>query len=217
MADRTGCGGDAAARQRLTGADLPSGVRLLATRLAPLDQRWPPAPSAGQRLPGRRQSAVLALLTAADDPDLVLTERAATLRHHAGQISFPGGGREPTDDSPAATALREAREEIGLGSERVHLLGQLRPRDALVSANRVVPVVGLWPDDGTVGVRDPHEVESVLRWSLADLADPSHRLSVRHPGGGTGPAWRIGGLVMCDRVIDVPPRFRRDLNPPAGL
>ncbi|MBV9723047.1 MAG: CoA pyrophosphatase, partial [Mycobacterium sp.] len=57
--------------------------------------------------------------------DLLLTVRAATLRHHAGQAAFPGGASDPGDDGPVATALREAREETGIDTARLHPLATL--------------------------------------------------------------------------------------------
>jgi ADP-ribose pyrophosphatase YjhB (NUDIX family) len=84
-------------------------------------------------------------------PSLILTKRASTLRHHAGQISFPGGGREPGDDSPAATALRETTEEIGIPADAIYLLGQLQPQELAVSHNTVIPLVGVWADGDSGG------------------------------------------------------------------
>ncbi len=210
----------------------PGWVHPLAACLAPIDDGWSHA-----AIPGQRQSAVLALFSRNDDPDLVLTIRSAALSHHAGQISFPGGGREPDDASPCATALRETAEEVGLAPELVQPLGQLHPRDARVSANLVVPIVGLWPGDSPIGVGDPAEVDTVLRWSVSNLADPAHRATARHPGGGSGPAWIMGDLVLWgltafivdallrlgdweqpwdkDHIIEVPARFRRDSGRPA--
>ena len=57
-----------------------------------------------------------------DDADLLLTVRASTLHHHAGQAAFPGGASDPTDDGPVATALREAHEETGIDISRLHSL-----------------------------------------------------------------------------------------------
>jgi 8-oxo-dGTP pyrophosphatase MutT (NUDIX family) len=72
-----------------------------------------------------RAAAVLVGLVAREEPHLLFTKRAANLRVHAGQVSFPGGKRDPADASPLATALREAQEEIGLAPELVRPLGYL--------------------------------------------------------------------------------------------
>ncbi|MCW2587089.1 MAG: hypothetical protein JWN55_2605, partial [Frankiales bacterium] len=75
---------------------------------------------------GGRDSAVLVLFgEGPDGPDLLLIERAATLRSHAGQPAFPGGAQDPEDDGPVAAALREAQEEVGLDPASVDVLGQL--------------------------------------------------------------------------------------------
>jgi 8-oxo-dGTP pyrophosphatase MutT (NUDIX family) len=73
-----------------------------------------------------REAAVLVPLT--DGPDgvqVLLTERASGLRSYPGQVTFPGGAKDPTDADPTATALREAREEVGLDPASVHILGSL--------------------------------------------------------------------------------------------
>ena len=203
---------------------MPVWADFLIGRLDPLETAWTPPHE------GERPSAVLALLSSSEDPDLVLTLRAAGLEYHGGQISLPVGGREPEDDSPTDTALREAREEIGLLPSCVHPVGQLHTRDILVSQNRVVPVVGLWSGSDPIRVCDEVEVEQVFRWSVSDLADPANRVTARHPRGNMGPAWQIGDLFLwgftanivdvllrlggwerpwdVDRIVDVPPRFR---------
>jgi 8-oxo-dGTP pyrophosphatase MutT (NUDIX family) len=202
-------------------------VDRLARRLRPLDPGWP---TGG---PGQRASAVLALLSESADPDLVLTVRAAGLAHHGGQISLPGGGREPGDARPADTALRETREEIGLSPDQVRPLGQMGLRQIPVSGNQVIPVVGLWSGQAAVAPYDLGEVAQVVRWPIADLADPAHRVTARHPRGGAGPAWRFADLFLwgftawvvdallelggwwqpwdATRVADVPARFRSDV------
>jgi 8-oxo-dGTP pyrophosphatase MutT (NUDIX family) len=210
-----------------SGAGVPEWAGGLAQRLQPLDPAWRPDGT------GQRASAVLALLTRSADPDLVLTVRAVGLAHHGGQISLPGGGREAGDARPLDTALRETREEIGLGPDQVQPLGQMGLRQIPVSGNRVIPVVGLWSGRVPVAPGDPAEVAQVVRWPIADLADPAHRLTARHPRGGAGPAWRFDDLFLwgftawvvdallelggwwrpwdATRVADVPARFRSDV------
>ena len=205
-------------------AGMPGWVGRLCDRLDPVERSW------AQPHSGERPSAVLALLSVSEDPDLVLTLRAAGLDHHPGQISLPGGGREPGDVSPTDTAVREADEEIGLSPACVRSVGQLHTRDIVVSRNRVVPIVGLWSGTDPITVCDKAEVEKILRWTLSDLADPANRVTARHPRGNAGPAWQMGDLFLWgftaavvdvllrlggwerdwdkDRIVDVPPRFR---------
>ena len=92
---------------------------------------------------------------------------------HSGQVAFPGGRRDPADSDAAATALREAQEEIGLDPKQVRLLGKLRPLQT-TSNYLVTSFVGEipWPLDLTP---DPVEVARVFHIPLAWLADPTHR------------------------------------------
>ena len=89
------------------------------------------------------QAAVLVpIVDHADGLTVLLTQRGAFLKDHPGQISFPGGRSEETDDDSTATALRESEEEIGLDPNQVQILGNL---DVCLTGTgfRVVPVVGL--------------------------------------------------------------------------
>ena len=83
-----------------------------------------------------------------DDADLLLTVRASTLRHHAGQAAFPGGAADPGDDGPVATALREAHEETGIDPGRLHPLATLERMFIPPSGFHVVPVLAYSPDPG---------------------------------------------------------------------
>ncbi len=88
-----------------------------------------------------RPAAVLVPLIERDDQiNLVLTKRSAALKHHPGQISFPGGKVDASDNGPVAAALREAQEEIGLASDQVELLGSL-PNHETVTGFDVFPFV----------------------------------------------------------------------------
>ncbi|RBC30589.1 CoA pyrophosphatase, partial [Xanthomonas oryzae pv. oryzae] len=107
---------------------------------------------------------------------VLLTRRTDSLRHHAGQVSFPGGRMEPSDADAAAAALRESCEEIALGAQQVHALGYLDPF-LTVSGFRVTPVVAVI-DPAFVAVPQPDEVADVFEVPLAYLMDPDNLRSV---------------------------------------
>lgn len=98
-------------------------------------------------------------------PRVILTVRSAGLRAHGGQISFPGGRVEDGDQFPDGTALREAREEIGLLSEGVEVIGYLDDYPT-VTKFRVTPVVALVRDEQIL-VPDPIEVSEIFEVPLA--------------------------------------------------
>ncbi|MFW3170111.1 NUDIX hydrolase [Geodermatophilus sp. CPCC 206100] len=144
-----------------------------------------------------RRSAVLILF--GEGPrgaDVLLIEKSAHLRTHAGQPAFPGGGVDPGDDYPVGTALREAEEEAGIDPDGVRVLATLPELFLGPSDNLVVPVVGWWDDPRDVSVGDPREVARVARVPLADLVDPANRFRTRHPSGYVGPAFGVAGMVV---------------------
>jgi 8-oxo-dGTP pyrophosphatase MutT (NUDIX family) len=107
-----------------------------------------------------------------DEPGLVFTERRADLRRHAGEISFPGGRRDEDDADLAATALREAQEEIGLDPAQVEIGEALPPTKTFVTGYLVHPFVGRIPPPGELDLRpNPTEVETVLTFSLELLRE----------------------------------------------
>ena len=105
------------------------------------------------------------------DLTVLLTLRADSLTHHAGQIAFPGGRLEAGDADAIAAALREAEEEIGLKREHVEVFGCL-PDHAVITGFRVTPVVGL-VRPGFELVLDPTEVAGTFEAPLRHLLDPS--------------------------------------------
>jgi 8-oxo-dGTP pyrophosphatase MutT (NUDIX family) len=116
---------------------------------------------------GTEAAVLLALFGWPDDPGLIFTERRADLRRHAGEVSFPGGRRDEEDADLAATALREAEEEIGLDPASVEISGALPPTGTFVTGYRIQPFVGLIPDPRELDLTpNPQEVETVLAYSL---------------------------------------------------
>ena len=115
-------------------------------------------------------------------PTVFLTRRNDGLRHHAGQVSFPGGRIELGDASPAAAALREAHEEVGLEAAQFTPLGYLDP--LLTNTGfRVVPLLGLIAP-GFVAVPDPGEVAETFEVRLDMLLDPLRLEKKQFQSGG---------------------------------
>jgi len=107
-----------------------------------------------------------------DDPGLIFTERRADLRRHAGEISFPGGRKDDADADLAATALREADEEIGLDPSLVELGEELPTAGTFVTGYRIHPFVGRIPRPSELDLQpNPAEVETVLTFSLDVLRE----------------------------------------------
>lgn len=101
---------------------------------------------------------------------VILTKRASHLKHHPGQIAFPGGKQDETDKSVQAAALREAYEEIGLPVENVSILGTL-PTHETVTGFQVTPVVGFIKSRFEMTL-EPDEVDETFHVPLAHVTDP---------------------------------------------
>ncbi|WP_102929386.1 CoA pyrophosphatase [Streptomyces diastaticus] len=171
-----------------------------------LSRFLPPADGAG------RQSAVLILFgdgssegpdgeEAGRGPELLLMERAGSLRSHPGQPAFPGGALDPEDgdprgDGPLRAALREAEEETGLDPSGVQLFGVLPKLYIPVSGFVVTPVLAWWREPTPVGVVDPAETARVFKVPVADLTDPANRVTTIHPSGHRGPAFLVESALV---------------------
>lgn len=129
----------------------------------------------GHRPPEGRVLRPAAVLVALADgtmgPELVLTKRSSALRHHPGQIAFPGGKQDPGDPSSEATALREAHEEIGLDPAQVELIGRM-PTHETVTGFAITPIIARINGPFTP-IPETGEVEEVFRVPFTHVADPA--------------------------------------------
>jgi 8-oxo-dGTP pyrophosphatase MutT (NUDIX family) len=137
----------------------------------------------------------------------VLTERHNDLSRHAGEISFPGGRRDPQDPDLVATALREADEEIGLPPDKVKIVGGLQPTPTMVTGYAIYPFVGMipasqkWRPNGG-------EVEQVLELSLPALTAGYERRRIVRRGM---PIWTDTYVVDEHLVWGATARILADL------
>lgn len=112
-----------------------------------------------------------AVLVAVSDAGLILTKRASHLKHHPGQIAFPGGKVEDSDADTTAAALREATEEIGLPANRVQVIGVLACHET-VTAYQITPILGIVRDVFDPKP-DPNEVAEVFTVPLSHVLNPA--------------------------------------------
>jgi len=157
---------------------------------------------------GGREAAVLVLFSGPldsssgglpDDADLLVTVRASTLRHHAGQAAFPGGAADPGDEGPIHTALREAKEETGIDAGRLQPLATLEKLFIPPSGFHVVPVLAYSPDPGPVAVVDESETAIVARVPVRAFINPENRLMVYRKQNTrklAGPAFLLNEMLV---------------------
>lgn len=134
-----------------------------------------------------------------DDADLLVTVRASTLRHHAGQAAFPGGAADPGDEGPIHTALREAGEETGIDAGRLAPLATLEKMFIPPSGFHVVPVLAYSPDPGPVAVVDESETAIVARVPVRAFINPENRLMVYRKENTrrlAGPAFLLNEMLV---------------------
>jgi 8-oxo-dGTP pyrophosphatase MutT (NUDIX family) len=166
----------------------------------------PPPPATG----GRRSAVLILFGEGPGGPDVLLIERSARLRKHAGQPAFPGGAMDPGDGGPEGTALRESAEEVGLDPSGVQVVTLLPELFLPPTGFLVTPVLAWWHTPAPVGVVDAGEVARVERVPIAELVDPANRCRVRGPSGYAGPAFTVRGMVVwgftaavLDRVLEL--------------
>lgn len=157
----------------------------LSAQLFPLGTSLSELPVGGYRPDSERRpraAAVLVGVTSDDDPCIVLTLRSRQLEHHAGQVSFPGGGRDAPGESAVETALREAWEEAGISERRARPLGYLGRYDTITGYRMTAVVASL--DPGIHFRPDHNEVESVFTVPLAHVVDSARfRRDIVHYAG----------------------------------
>ena len=140
-----------------------------------------------QRLPNdsaqhKADAAVLMAMTREDIPRLILTQRAAHLKSHAGEVAFPGGKRDKTDSSLIYTALREAQEEIDLNPQDVEVVGELGIFTSRVGI-KVKPIIGLL-DDIPHLTPSPDEIDSIFTVPLDVFLQqkPNYQHKIKYMG-----------------------------------
>ncbi|MBC7983203.1 MAG: CoA pyrophosphatase [Candidatus Obscuribacterales bacterium] len=145
----------------------------------------------------RRAAVLIPIVDRPDGLTVLLTERAAHLKNHAGQISFPGGRLEGDNETPLEAALRETEEEIGLDREFITIAGYLESH-LIFTGFHVVPVVG-FVRPGFSLQPDPTEVADVFEVPLTHLLDTiNHGTRAREVAGG---AIQIYNIPYQQRVI----------------
>ena len=132
--------------------------------------------------PSRLAAVLMPIIEVDEQLYLLFTRRTETMADHRGQVSFPGGSREPEDINLVNTAMRETWEELGIPASEITVLGCLEPR-RLVSGFLVTPVIGLinWPIE--IKIFHP-EVAKVFMIPVDWLADPMNRYLMDHEYNG---------------------------------
>jgi 8-oxo-dGTP pyrophosphatase MutT (NUDIX family) len=129
-------------------------------------------------------------------PDVLLIRRSDGLLSHPGQVAFPGGAVDASDDGPVAAALREAAEEVGVDPAGVRPVALFPELYIPPSQFVVTPVLAHWYRPCEVSPVDLGETAAVARVPISVLTDPANRFSVRHPSGWVGPAFALPEMLV---------------------
>ncbi|HEX9411849.1 MAG TPA: CoA pyrophosphatase [Actinomycetota bacterium] len=177
-----------------------------------------PAPSVTLPASTSPAAVLVPVLGAAPEPRVVFTKRTETLSRHAGEISFPGGLADPGEEL-AATALREAQEELGLAPSDVELVGSLPPVHTHVTGILIVPFVGfLWKDPRFTP--NAAEIAGVLEFPLATLIKAGRLQEFQYDGRrfetylyemDGGVIWGATGRILASfiQAVDATPKGKR--------
>ncbi|EFV14313.2 NUDIX hydrolase [Segniliparus rugosus] len=180
--------------------DLPAWLRPLAERVPELNKelrnrRWV---AQLKKMRAVRQAAVLVLIagSAEEDATVLLTRRASRMRAHAGQVAFPGGAIDPTDEGPLAAALREAEEETGVDLDGVRPFAVLDPLFVPPSGFDVTPVLAFWERPSPVRPVNPEETDLVRAVRVGELTDPRNRIMGKRGPIFKGPAFDLEDMFV---------------------
>jgi 8-oxo-dGTP pyrophosphatase MutT (NUDIX family) len=154
-------------RERLAGTRLPADPTDV--RMPPGSEKWPADMRKALSRSLQPAGVLIPLIERENGLSVLLTRRAAELKHHAGQISFPGGRMEAHDHDIQATALRETHEEVGIPPDKVSVIGYLEPMPT-VTGYAVTAIIGVIESPDTLNI-DHNEVELTFEVPLAFLLD----------------------------------------------
>jgi 8-oxo-dGTP pyrophosphatase MutT (NUDIX family) len=154
-------------QERLAGTRAPKDP--FAVVMPPGSERWPPSVRERIARTLRPAGVLIPVIDRVAGLSVLLTQRSAELKHHAGQVSFPGGRMEEHDSDVVQAALRETHEEVGIPPQAVAVVGYLPPMPT-VTGYAITPVVGLVNDDISLQV-DPTEVDYAFEVPLQFVLD----------------------------------------------
>lgn len=155
-----------------------------------------PAPAHRLAIGGLSPAAVLIPVVMRDEGlSVLLTRRSPRLRHHGGQISFPGGRQDPGDENLIATALRETEEELGIPARLIEVIGTLNPLNT-VSRFEVLPVLGLLNGNYPL-ILSPDEVDHAFEVPLTHLLDRRNHIPLTLYRGGESTHYLLDPLATA--------------------